>query len=158
MARVFVYSSLNSLEALEGTCDQRRLWSDCADAQADLSLCWLHKSYCGFCRALAYLTIIFGPKHVMWTAIRITSTLWYPVCTHTICFDARIIKYPKRKNRTLNWPFFRGLVGITVHPSGTQRLNSRFDVVQRCVPAGCGLSAPAISASSLKSHHENTPV
>ena len=26
-----------------------RLWSDCADAQADLSLCWSHKSYCRFC-------------------------------------------------------------------------------------------------------------
>ena len=37
MSRVLVYPSLDSLEAFKGTCDQRRLWSDCADAQADLS-------------------------------------------------------------------------------------------------------------------------
>ena len=49
------YSSLNSLEVKEGTGDQRRLWSDCADAQSDLSLRWSHKSYCRFCRALAQL-------------------------------------------------------------------------------------------------------
>ena len=55
MARVLVYSSLNSLEAVEGTSDQRRLRSDCAYAQADLSLRWSHKSYCGFCRELAQI-------------------------------------------------------------------------------------------------------
>ena len=42
MARVLVYPSLNSLNAVEGTCDQQRLWSDCTDAQADLSLRWSH--------------------------------------------------------------------------------------------------------------------
>ena len=30
-------------------------WSDCADAHADLSLCWLYKSYCTFCHVLAHL-------------------------------------------------------------------------------------------------------
>ena len=37
MARVLVYLSFDSLEAVEGICDQRRLWSDCADEQADMS-------------------------------------------------------------------------------------------------------------------------
>ena len=55
MARVFVHSSFDSVEAVEGTCDQRRLRSDCADAQADLSLRWSHKSYCRFYRALAHI-------------------------------------------------------------------------------------------------------
>ena len=55
MARVMVYPSLDSLEVVEGTCDQQKLWSDCADAQADLSLRWSHKSYCRFCRALAQI-------------------------------------------------------------------------------------------------------
>ena len=32
---------------------QRRLWSDWADAQADLNLCWVHKSFCWFCHAAA---------------------------------------------------------------------------------------------------------
>ena len=28
---------------------QRRFWSDWADAQADLSLCWAHRTFCWFC-------------------------------------------------------------------------------------------------------------
>ena len=53
MARVLVYLSLDSPEAVEGTCDQWRLWSDCADAQSDLSPRWSHGSYCRFCPSLA---------------------------------------------------------------------------------------------------------
>ena len=55
MVRVLVHLSLDSPEAVEGTCDQRRLRSDCADAQADLSLRWSHKLYCRFCHALTQL-------------------------------------------------------------------------------------------------------
>ena len=33
---------------------QWRLWSDWADAQADLSLRWAHKSFCWFCHAVAH--------------------------------------------------------------------------------------------------------
>ena len=57
MARLLVYSSLDIPEAVERTCDQSRCWSDCADAQADLSLCWLHKSYCRFCCMLAHICL-----------------------------------------------------------------------------------------------------
>ena len=55
MARVFIYHFLDSPEAVEGTCDQQRLCSDCADAQSDQSLSWSHKSYCRFWRALAHI-------------------------------------------------------------------------------------------------------
>ena len=34
---------------------QRRLWSDWADAQADLSLRWVHRSFCWSCHAVAQL-------------------------------------------------------------------------------------------------------
>ena len=34
---------------------QQRFWSDWVDAQADLSLCWVHRSSCWFCHALAQL-------------------------------------------------------------------------------------------------------
>ena len=34
---------------------QQRLWSDWADAQADLSLHWAHMPFCWFCRALAQI-------------------------------------------------------------------------------------------------------
>ena len=55
MARVLIYPSLGSPEAVEGTCYQRRLRSDCADAQADLSLRYSHNSYCRFYHALAHM-------------------------------------------------------------------------------------------------------
>ena len=51
MTRVQVYPSLNSLEAVEGARDQRSLWSDCADAQSDLSFRWSHR----LCRAFAHI-------------------------------------------------------------------------------------------------------
>ena len=52
---ILIYPSLGGPDTIEGTCDQRRFWSDCADAQADLSLRWSHKSYCRFCRVLAHI-------------------------------------------------------------------------------------------------------
>ena len=33
---------------------QRRVWSDWADAQADLSLCWAH-TFCWFCHVVAHI-------------------------------------------------------------------------------------------------------
>ena len=70
LARVFVNPSLDSLKAIQSTCDQRRLWSNCADAQADLSLRWSHKSYCRFCLVLAQFQIFvrsaLGPLAHEW--------------------------------------------------------------------------------------------
>ena len=37
---------------------QRRLWSDWTDAQADLSLRWVHRSVCWFCDVTAHIVII----------------------------------------------------------------------------------------------------
>ena len=48
---VLVHPSLDSQGAVEGTCDQRRLWSDCTEAQVALSLRWSHKSVNQFCPA-----------------------------------------------------------------------------------------------------------
>ena len=50
IVRLLIYLSLDSLEAVEYTCDQQNL---CADAQVDLCLRWSHRSYCRFYRALA---------------------------------------------------------------------------------------------------------
>ena len=57
MARVFIHPSLDSPEAVEGTCNQRRLWSDCADAQADLSLSGRTSLIVGF--VVCWLTLYF---------------------------------------------------------------------------------------------------
>ena len=45
-----------------GMCAQGRLWSDWADAQADLSLCWAHSHFVGFVtrRVLSFLTPAHG--------------------------------------------------------------------------------------------------
>ena len=37
------------------SCRQRSIWSDWADAQADLCLCWAHRSFCLFCSVAAQL-------------------------------------------------------------------------------------------------------
>ena len=55
MTRVLVYPSLYSPKAVEGTCNQWSLRSDCADAKADLRLRWSQKSYCTFCHTLAHI-------------------------------------------------------------------------------------------------------
>ena len=38
--------------------EQRRLWSDWADAQADLSLRWVHRSVCCFCHQVAHVMVL----------------------------------------------------------------------------------------------------
>ena len=60
---------------------QRRLWSDWADAQADLSLPWAHMSFCWFCRALAEMCVrsfASSVKHHNKTQI-ITKLQWNKV-------------------------------------------------------------------------------
>ena len=39
---------------------QRRLWSDWADAQADLSLLWAHMPFCWFCHEAAQMSLCHG--------------------------------------------------------------------------------------------------
>ena len=57
IAMVLVNPILDSLEAVEGTCDQRRRRWDCTDVQADLSHRSSHKPYCRFCRALTHFRL-----------------------------------------------------------------------------------------------------
>ena len=42
LMRVFALCSVGSLGSKVSSCGQQRLWSDWVDAQADLSLCWVH--------------------------------------------------------------------------------------------------------------------
>ena len=60
------------------SCRQRRLWWDWADAQADLNLCWAHRSFCGFCHALAHSQDLTLP--VYWESARIFRA--YNVAKH----------------------------------------------------------------------------
>ena len=58
MIRVFAMRSMDSLGLTVSACGQRRLRSDWADAQADLSLRWAHRSIYWFCRTQAHLSRI----------------------------------------------------------------------------------------------------
>ena len=52
---IFAGYSMGSLRPKLSSCGQRRLWSDWANAQSDLSLHWAHRSFCWFRRAAAHL-------------------------------------------------------------------------------------------------------
>ena len=49
------WCSVSSLTVIEYSSDKRRLWSDCAYAQANLRLCWSHISHCWKSHALAII-------------------------------------------------------------------------------------------------------
>ena len=47
------------------SCGQQRLWSDWANAQADPSLRWAHRSFCWFCRAAAQMFLLFHVSFII---------------------------------------------------------------------------------------------
>ena len=68
LIRVFAVRSMGSLGPNFASGGQRWLWSDWADAQADLSLRWAHKSLCWFCQAMAQFSYRNGHfrNHCVW--------------------------------------------------------------------------------------------
>ena len=57
LIRVFAVRSMGSKGPKLSSCGQRRLWSDWADAQADLSPCWAHMQFCWFCHEAVHFII-----------------------------------------------------------------------------------------------------
>ena len=57
LIRVFAVCLMGSWGPKRSSCGQRRLWSDLADAQVDLSLRWAHMPFCCFCREAARLLL-----------------------------------------------------------------------------------------------------
>ena len=62
LIRVFAVRSMGSWGPKLSSCGQRRLWSDWADDQADLSLHWAHMPFCWFCHEAAQLKFKGGSK------------------------------------------------------------------------------------------------
>ena len=61
LIRVFAVRSIDRYGPKVSSCRQLRLWSDWADAQADLSLRWAHSHFVGFVmRWLTYLFCVFS--------------------------------------------------------------------------------------------------
>ena len=61
LIRVFVVHMKKSWVLSYPLISQRRLWSDWADAQADLCLRWAHISFCWFCHAAAQMNNVDLP-------------------------------------------------------------------------------------------------
>ena len=91
------FSSLDSPKAVEGTCDQRRLWLECAGAYADLSWRW---STCSF--VLRWLIIICAFQGTEFTfegsnSVKFVSPLfWKKVYSERKVFAPKWV-YSKRK-------------------------------------------------------------
>ena len=51
------WGKLMSLAIIRAHNEQRTLWSDWADSQADLSLSWAQRSFCWFCHEAAHFTL-----------------------------------------------------------------------------------------------------
>ena len=74
---VFAVRSMGSYGPKFSSCGQRRLWSDWADAQADLSLRWAHMPFCWFCHEAAHLKTGFGRFHFCGIIIKSGQTIAY---------------------------------------------------------------------------------
>ena len=59
----------------------RKRLSDCVDAEADLYLCWVHMSFCWFCRAVAHFSFLLllagSASWVHWRRERFTLDRLY---------------------------------------------------------------------------------
>ena len=66
LIRFFAVRSMGSQGLKVSACGQRSLWSVWADAQADLSLRWAHRSFCWFCHAQAQIDMLWV---LIWIAL-----------------------------------------------------------------------------------------
>ena len=74
LIRLFTVHLMGSLGPKLSSCWQRRLWSDWADAQADLSLRWAGwsesslgtQSLCWFCHVAAQIIHVSHNRHAVW--------------------------------------------------------------------------------------------
>ena len=58
---------------------QQRLWSDWAEVQADLSLCWAHGSFCWFCHAAAQLLYFSMYIYLIYKSEKKTRRQWITI-------------------------------------------------------------------------------
>ena len=79
---VFTVCSMGSKGPRDSSCGQQKLWSDSANSQADLSLCWAQSHSVGFVmRRLSYLFIIIKcPLFIRWHCI-------FPCRFYVLCWS-----------------------------------------------------------------------
>ena len=66
-------TSMGSQGPKLSSCGQRRLWSDWADVQADLSLRWAHMPFCWFCHEAAQMSKPMDIVYFCPSVVRVTS-------------------------------------------------------------------------------------
>ena len=69
---------------------QRRLWSDCVDAQADLSLRWAHMSFCWFWHAAAHMSSVFALNVEQPTARENRTSGWPRQCRYKLMWKVHL--------------------------------------------------------------------
>ena len=79
LIRVFPMHFMGTLGPNASSCGQRRLWSDWVDAQADLSLRWVHMPFCWFCHEAAKSCYLIYPKE--WPYLKSICIRVFFVCS-----------------------------------------------------------------------------
>ena len=102
---------------------QWRLWSDCDDAQADLSLCWAHRTFCWFCQVAArmsshyHMIIVLYQKSILclpswyrtWLQLK-ASQLSIPLITYQTLIHINLFLYKCEHNLIPEWNITHYLV------------------------------------------------
>ena len=93
LTRVFAVRSMGSQGPKAPSCGQQRLLITLADAQADMSLRWMHRSFCWFCRAPAH----FSPES---SKCQKSDTVLNVMADGIVLFDKllKILQIIKRKD------------------------------------------------------------
>ena len=98
LIKIFTGQILDSQWSKVSSCGQRRLWSDCADAQADLSLRWAHGSEGTFSDVAALISLVmpwtYGDLNnwiVPWDKCLWASPVWHS--SHVITCNLRFPGY-----------------------------------------------------------------
>ena len=85
--RNFKWRSVSSLTFIEYSSDEQRLWSDCAYAQAYLSLCSSHIPHCWKSHALAQLCF-------SWKWQLLSFLIWRSVIVINLNVKVKLIQHP----------------------------------------------------------------
>ena len=90
------WCSVSSLTLIEYSSAEPRLWSDCAYAQADLSLCWSHIPHCWKSHALA---------HIINKAYQYKALVKWKLSMTNFCFAKHYFPFPpfKYTEQISNW-------------------------------------------------------
>ena len=87
LIRVFAVRSMGSQGPKVSSCGQRRLWSDWADAQTDLSLRWAHSHFVGFVMSrLIFLMVSMSVCFALFQCLTRTVLFWLSKQCFAACF------------------------------------------------------------------------